>query len=124
MFLSTMIGVTAVLCMASDGLSLKTIAEQLRSRWDLQLFTASSDVLMAVLGGYTAAMTAGGWHRRHALIAGAAALILNSLIIAICGSPLTPWLAAASLSLVMPCALFGGFLASPRIEPHAPHLST
>jgi hypothetical protein len=124
MFLSTLIGVTAVMCMAGDGLSLTTIAEQLRLRWDLQLFTAAGEVLMAVLGGYTAATTAGCRQLRHALAAGAAALILNALIIAACGTPLTPWLAAASLSLVLPCAAIGGFLALPRIEPHASTLST
>jgi hypothetical protein len=124
MLLSTMIGVTAVMCMASDGLSLKTIAEQLRSRWDLQLFTAAGEVLMAVLGGYAAATTAGCRHLRHALVAAAMAMMLDALIIAACGTPLTPWLAAASLSLVLPCAAIGGFLASPGTESHASTLST
>jgi hypothetical protein len=122
--MSTMIGVAAVMCMASDGLSLQTIAEQLRSKWDLQLFTFVGEVLMAVLGGYTAAVTADCRRLRHALVAGAAAVVVNVLIVAICGSPLVPWLVAASLSLVLPCAAVGGYLASTRIEPHASTLTT
>jgi hypothetical protein len=124
MVMSTMIGVAAVMCMASDGLSLQTIAEQLRSKWDLQMFTVAGEVLMAVLGGYTAAMTANCRRLWHAVVAGAAAVVVNVLIIAICGSPLVPWLAAASLALVVPCAAVGGYLASPRIEPHASTLTT
>jgi hypothetical protein len=122
--MSTLVGVTAVMSMASDGLSLQTIAEQLRSRWDLQVFTAAGEVLMAALGGYTAAMNAGCGYVRHALAAGSAALAVNLLIIAVCGSPLAPWLDVASLSLLVPCAAVGGYLASPRIEPHAATLST
>jgi hypothetical protein len=122
--MSTLVGVTAVVSMANDGLSLETIAEQLRAKWDLQLFTAAGELLMAALGGYTAAISAGRGHIRHALAAGTAALAVDLVIIAICGSPLAPWLAVASLSLVVPCAAVGGYLASPRIEPHASTLST
>jgi hypothetical protein len=122
--MSTLVGVTAVVSMANDGLSLQTIAEQLRAKWDLQLFTAAGELLMAALGGYAAAISAGRGHFRHALAAGAAALAVDLLIIAICGSPLAPWLAAMSLSLVVPCAAVGGYLASPRVVPHASTHST
>jgi hypothetical protein len=110
---STIIGVAAVLGMAGEGLSPKTIAHQLRSQWDLRLMLAAGELLMAMLAGYTSAITAGRRELRHAAFAGVGTLVLNLLVIAACGSPLPVWLAAMGLSLTMPCALLGGYLASP-----------
>jgi hypothetical protein len=111
---STLIGVAAVLGMASDGLSPKTIAHQLRTQWDLRIALGFAELLMAMLGGYTAAITARRSQFRHALAAGAATLAMNLAVVAACGSPLPVWLAAASLALTVPLAAFGGYLASPR----------
>jgi hypothetical protein len=114
LILSTVIGVAAVLGMASDGLSPKTIAEQLRSQWDLRFALALAELLMATLAGYTAAITAGRSQLRHALLAGAATLVMNLMVVAVCGSPLPLWLAAIGMALTVPLAAFGGYLASPR----------
>ena len=102
-----------MLGMAGEGLSPKTIAHQLRSQWDLRLMLAAGELLMAMLAGYTSAITAGRRELRHAAFAGVGTLVLNLLVIAACGSPLPVWLAAMGLSLTMPCALLGGYLASP-----------
>ena len=112
---STIIGVAAVLGMAGDGLSPQTIAHQLRSQWDLRLLLAAGELLMAMLAGYTAAITAGRGELRHAAFASVGTLVLNLLVIATCGSPLPVWLAATGLSLTMPCAMLGGYLASPAV---------
>ena len=113
---STIIGVAAMLGMAGSGLSPQTIAQQLRSQWDLRLLLALAELLMAVMAGYTAAITAGRRQFRHAAFAGAGTLVLNLLVLAACGSPLPFWLAAAGLALTMPCAMLGGYLASPAAE--------
>jgi hypothetical protein len=114
--ISTIIGVTAVLGMAGEGLSPQTIAQQLRSQWDLRLLLATGELLMAMLAGYTSAITAGRGELRHAAFAGVGTLVLNLLVIAACGSPLPVWLAASGLALTMPCAILGGYLASPVAE--------
>jgi hypothetical protein len=114
--ISTVIGVAAVLGMAGEGLSPQTIAQQLRSQWDIRLLLALAELLMAMLAGYTAAITAGRGQLRHAALAGVGTLVLNLLVIAACGSPLPIWLAATGLALTMPCAMLGGYLASPAAE--------
>lgn len=111
---STLIGVAAVLGMASDGLSPKTIAEQLRSQWDLRIALALAELLMTMLAGYTAAITAGRSCFRHAILAGVATLAMNLTVVAVCGSPLPTWMAASGMALTVPLAMFGGYLASPR----------
>jgi len=115
LILSTFIGVAAVLGMAGQGLSAPTIVGQLRSQWDIRAFLAAAELLTAVLGGYTAGVTAGRIQFRHALIAGVGTLAFNLLVIAVCGTPLPTWLAVASLTLVIPCATLGGYLASPCV---------
>ena len=117
---STLIGVAAVLGMASDGLSPKTIAEQLRSQWDLRIALALAELLMAMLAGYTAAITAGRSQLRYALLAGTTTLAMNLIIVAVCGSPLTFWLAAAAMTMTVPLAAFGGCLGSPRRNQASP----
>jgi hypothetical protein len=113
--ISTVIGVAAVLGMAGEGLSPQTIAQQLRSQWDIRLLLALAELLMAMLAGYTAAITAGRGQLRHAALAGVGTLVLNLLVMAACGSPLPIWLAATGLALTMPCAMLGGYLASPAV---------
>jgi hypothetical protein len=110
---STIIGVTAVLGMAGDGLSPQTISQQLHSQWDLRLLLAAGELLMAMLAGYTAAIMAGRGQFRHAMCAGLGTLVVNLLVIAACGSPLPVWLATTGMALTMPCAMLGGYLASP-----------
>jgi len=117
---STLIGIAAVLSMASDGLSPRTIALQLRSQWDLKIALALVEFVMALLAGYSAAITAGRSRFRHAVSAGAATVAANLVIITVCGSPLPLWLAAVSISLTMPLAAFGGYLASPRTSRASP----
>ena len=117
---STLIGVAAVLGMASDGLSPKTIAEQLRSQSDLRIALGFAELLMAMLAGYTAAITAGRSRFRNAALAGAGTFGLNSIVIAVCGSPLPAWMAAVGMALTVPLATFGGYLASPRRDQVSP----
>ncbi len=119
MVLSTIIGVTAVLGMAGQGISTSTIVGELRSEWDMRGFLVAAELLTAMLGGYAAAVTARGSELRHALFTGAGTLGVSLLIAAICGSPMPAWVAAVSLTLVVPCATLGGYLAAPRCEPAA-----
>ena len=51
--ISTVIGVAAVLGMAGEGLSPQTIAQQLRSQWDIRLLLALAELLqyLDVLAG-------------------------------------------------------------------------
>ncbi|HEV2969149.1 MAG TPA: hypothetical protein VGY55_04105 [Pirellulales bacterium] len=114
--MSTLIGVAAVVGMVDEGLSPQSIAQQMHGQLDIRWFVTVGDLLMAMLAGYAAAVVAGQAYLRHAIAAGGATLGMNLLVIALCGSPLSFWHAAASLALIVPCAALGGYLASPIIE--------
>jgi hypothetical protein len=124
LIMSTLIGVAAVVGMVNDGLSPQSVVGRMHEQYDIRLFVAMGDLLMATLAGYTAANLAGRARLRHALAAGACTLCVNLFVIAACGSPLPLWLAATNLALIVPCAALGGYLASPSRKTHETILST
>ncbi len=110
---TTVIGLTAVTAMLVGGASAQTIVEELPHSFALVLFSAAGGIVMSLAGGYAAGRTAPHAPLAHALWAGVLAALLNVGLIALLGDSGPFWLTATATALILPFAIFGGWLAMP-----------
>lgn len=113
LMLTTVIGLTAVTAMLVGGASAQTIVEQLPHSFALVLFCAAGGIVMSLAGGYAAARIAPQGPLVHAFLAGLLAAILNTGMIILLGDSGPIWLTATTTALILPSAIFGGWLAIP-----------
>ena len=113
LMMTTLVGVAAISGMLARGDSPEEITTQLSNSLDLAIFVRIAELLMVVIGGYTAARLADRRQLHHALAAGALAALLNLAISAVCGDVEPAWLTVLLAMFTMPFAALGAWLASP-----------
>jgi hypothetical protein len=111
--MTMLVGVAAVVGMNLQGLSPDAILQSMQHGIAIRGFVAAAEWLTAIAGGYAAARIAGRRPATHALWAGRVTVVLKCVTWLLLGSPWTTWLALIDLTLVVPFALLGGYLASP-----------
>jgi hypothetical protein len=112
--ITTLVGVVAIAASLLRGDTAETIVGQLPHSVALALFVALGGLLASTAGGYTATTIAGLAQCRHAVWAGILAVPLCLATSAILGDIGPGWLSAISLGAIVPTALLGGWLATPR----------
>jgi len=111
--MTTLVGVAAVVGMNLQGLSPDSVLQEFRQGVAIRGFIAAAELLTAIVGGYVAARIAARRLTAHALWAAVGTIVLKCVTWLLLGSPWPIGLAAIDLMLVLPCALLGGYLASP-----------
>ncbi len=111
--MTTLVGVAAVLGMNSRGLAPGAIVELIQHGMAIRGFVAAAEWLTAIAAGYTAARVGACRPTAHAALAAAGTIALKCLTWLLLGNPWPIGLAAIDLAVVLPCALVGGYLASP-----------
>ena len=111
--MTTLVGVAAVVGMNLQGLSPDAILQEFRQGIAIRGFIVAAELLTAIAAGYVAARIAARRPTAHALWAAAGTIVLKCVTWLLLGNPWPIGLAAVDLILVLPCALLGGYLASP-----------
>jgi hypothetical protein len=111
--MTTLVGVAAVVGMNLRGLAPDAILLEFQQGFAIRGFIATAELLTTIAGGYAAARIAARRPNAHALWAAVGTIVLKCLTGLLLGSIWPLGLAAIGLTLVVPCALLGGFLASP-----------
>jgi hypothetical protein len=112
--MTTVIGLTAITASLLRGDSAETVATELPQSFALAVFVAIGGLLMSLAGGYTATTIAGLARLRPAWGAGILAVPLSIAVLALLGDSGPTWLSAASVAAILPMAVLGGWLATPR----------
>jgi len=111
--MSTIVGIAAITGMLVRGESAETIVADLPASQALLIFVAAGGLLMSLAGGYVAANIANAGHLRHALWAGLLSTLLNIAMVWLVGDSGPFWLTGTTMLLIVPCAILGGWLATP-----------
>ena len=112
--MTTILGMIAITAGLVHGDTAEMIVAGLPQSFALALFVAIGGLLASAAGGYTATTIAGLAQRRHAAWAGILAIPLCIATSAPLGDVGPGWLSAMSLAAIVPMAILGGHLASPR----------
>jgi hypothetical protein len=112
--MTTVVGLTAITASLLRGDTAVMVAAELPQSFALATFVAIGGLLMSLAGGYTATTIAGQARLRPALSAGILAVPLSIAVLALLGDSGPTWLSAASIAAIVPMAILGGHLASPR----------
>jgi hypothetical protein len=112
--MTSMLGVIAITAGLVRGDTAEMIVAGLPQSFALALFVAIGGLLASAVGGYTATTKAGLAQHRHAAWAGILAIPLCIATSALLGDVGPGWLSAMSLAAIVPMAILGGHLASPR----------
>ncbi len=111
--MATLVGLTAVTALVLRGVPADTIVAELPQSLPLVVFTALAGLTMSLAGGYTAASLSSCHALRHALVAGALAMVFNLALVALLGMSGPLWLTVLAMAGIVPCAALGGWLAMP-----------
>lgn len=112
--MTTLVGIAAVIGMNLQGLSPEAMLDALRFSITFRALVVAGEWLTAFAGGYAAARIAGRRQIAHAFCAAGATVVLKYATWVLLGCPWAVLFAAIDLAAVIPLALIGGFLASPR----------
>jgi hypothetical protein len=111
--MTTLVGIAAVVGMNLQGAAPDAILRSLQHGAAIRGFVAAAEWLTAIAAGYVAARVAARRPIPHALWAAAGTIALKCVTWLLLGNPWPMALAAVDLTLIVPCALLGGYLASP-----------
>lgn len=111
--MTTLVGVAAVVGMSLQGLSPEAMLYSLQHGMEFRGFVAAAEWLTAMAGGYAAVRIARRRPMIHAGWTAGATILLKCITWQLLGCPWPAPKAAIDLALVIPCALVGGYLASP-----------
>ena len=112
--MTTLIGLTAITASLLRSDPAETVAVELPQSFALTVFVAIGGLLMSLAGGYTATTVADLARLRPAVGAGILAVPLSIAVLALLGDSGPTWLSAVSIAAIVPMAVLGGHLASPR----------
>ncbi len=112
--MTTVIGIAAVVGMNLQGLSPEAMLHAMQHGIAFRAFVIAGEWLTAFAAGYAAARGSTRRELAHAFAAAAATIVLKYATWVLLGCPWTGLVAGIDLALVVPFALVGGFLASPR----------
>jgi hypothetical protein len=114
LMMTTLVGLTAVTASLVRGDTAEMVVAQLPQSFALALFLVTGGLLASMAGGYTAKAIAREAGIRHAAWAGIMAIPLSIAISVLLGDSGPGWLNAMSIATIVPAALLGGWLATPR----------